>query len=228
MSWWGARSPVLNNPHLPPPQACSVELGSGEEGQAVAYRIIFKMRANKASASVPQMVKEIVFLSQNFLDPLAGTIWLIAFRVVLRRWAQVGEAVVVQGKLECGDFPSQPSTSGYEMGGFCLFSSSKGLGCDTTGSSINGMAAQEDEAVMPQRPSVWPTSTQGVEEGSRTYSSAGHRQQVASELPLSQGKDSVVVQSVSRVRLSGSSVDCSTPGSSVLHYLLKFAQTHVH
>ena len=65
------------------------------------------------------------------------------------------------------------------------------------------MAAQEDEAVMPQRPSVWPTSTQGVEEGSRTYSSAGRGQRVASELPLSQGKDSVVVQSVSRVRVSG-------------------------
>ncbi|XP_059732427.1 uncharacterized protein [Bos taurus] len=145
------------------------------------------MRAKKTSASVPQMVKELVFLSQNFLDPLAGTIWIIAFCVVLRRWAQVGEAVVVQGKLECGDFPSQSlRLPGYEMGGFCLFSSSEGLGCDTTGSSINDMAAQEDEAVMPQRPSVWPTSTQGVEEGSRTYSSAGHGQRVASELPLSQ------------------------------------------
>ena len=48
-----------------------------------------------------------MFLSQSFLDPLAGTIWIIAFCVVLRRWAQVGEAVVVQGKPECGDFPSQ-------------------------------------------------------------------------------------------------------------------------
>ena len=150
------------------------------------------------------MVKELVFLSQSFLDPLAGTIWIIAFCVVLRRWAQVGEAVVVQGKPECGDFPSQSlRLPGYETGGFCLFSSSEGLGCDTTGSSINDMAAQEDEAVMPQRPSVWPTSTQGVEEGSRTYSSAGRGQRVASELPLSQGKDSVVVQSVSRVRVSG-------------------------
>lgn len=76
------------------------------------------MRAKKASASVLQMVKELVFLSQNFLDPLAGTIRIIAFCVVLRRWAQVGEAAVVQGKLECGDFPSQSlGLPGYEMGG---------------------------------------------------------------------------------------------------------------
>ena len=60
------------------------------------------MRVKKAFASVLQMVKELVFLSQNFLDPLAGTIWIIAssFCVVLTRSAQVGGAVVVQGKLE--------------------------------------------------------------------------------------------------------------------------------
>ena len=28
--------------------------------------------------------------------------------------------------------------------------------------------------------------------------------------------------------LSGDIMDCSTPGFSVLHYLLEFAQTHVH
>ena len=37
----------------------------------------------------------------------------------------------------------------------------------------------------------------------------------------------VVVQSLSRVQLCDS-VNCSTPGFPVLHYLLEFAQTHVH
>ena len=37
----------------------------------------------------------------------------------------------------------------------------------------------------------------------------------------------VVVQSLSRVWLSDL-VDCSKPGFPVLHYLLEFAQTHVH
>ena len=37
----------------------------------------------------------------------------------------------------------------------------------------------------------------------------------------------VVVQSLSRIRLC-SPMNCSTPGSSVLHYLSEFAQTQVH
>ncbi|CAI9157346.1 unnamed protein product [Rangifer tarandus platyrhynchus] len=81
----GSLEPRSRQPASHPPEAYSAELGSGEEGQAVAYRIIVKTRAKKASASVPQMIKELVFLSQNFLDPLAGTIWIVAFCVVLRR-----------------------------------------------------------------------------------------------------------------------------------------------
>ena len=38
----------------------------------------------------------------------------------------------------------------------------------------------------------------------------------------------VVVQSLSHVRLFGDPMDCSTPGSSVIHYLPAFAQIHVH
>ena len=37
----------------------------------------------------------------------------------------------------------------------------------------------------------------------------------------------VIVQLLSCVRLCNP-VDCSTPSSSVLHYLLEFAQIHVH
>ena len=37
----------------------------------------------------------------------------------------------------------------------------------------------------------------------------------------------LVVQSLSRVRLCDT-MDCSTTGFPVLHYLLEFAQTHVH
>ncbi|XP_059749619.1 uncharacterized protein LOC132347254 isoform X2 [Balaenoptera ricei] len=69
-----------------------------------------------------------------------------------------------------------------------LLTSSEGLGYVTTGSSANDMAAQEGEAGMPQTPSAWTTSIQGVEESSRTYSTAGHGQRVASTLPLGQGK----------------------------------------
>ena len=36
----------------------------------------------------------------------------------------------------------------------------------------------------------------------------------------------VVVQLLSHIRLC--TMDCSTPGSSVLHYLLEFAQIHIH
>lgn len=89
-------------PHHTHTQVCSKELSSGGESEAVAYGITVKMRVKNAFASVRQMVKELVFLSQNFLDPLAGTIWIIvsSFCVVLTRSAQVGGAVVVQGKLE--------------------------------------------------------------------------------------------------------------------------------
>ena len=38
----------------------------------------------------------------------------------------------------------------------------------------------------------------------------------------------VVVQSLSHVQLFANPMDCSTQGSSVLHYLLEFAQIHVH
>ena len=79
------------------------------------------------------------------------------------------------------------------MAEFCLFSSSEGLGYVTTGSSANDMAAQEGEAGMPQTPSAWTTSIQGVEESSRTYSTAGHGQRVASPLPLGQGKVGIIV-----------------------------------
>ena len=41
---------------------------------------------------------------------------------------------------------------------------------------------------------------------------------------LSKGMSFVVVQSLSHVQL----MDCSMPGFPVLHYLLEFAQTHVH
>lgn len=58
-------SPFSATP-IPFPHKLSAELGSGEEGQAVAYRIIVKMRAKKASASVLQMVKELVFLARIF------------------------------------------------------------------------------------------------------------------------------------------------------------------
>ena len=37
----------------------------------------------------------------------------------------------------------------------------------------------------------------------------------------------IVVQSLRRVQLCNS-MDCSMPGFPVLHYLLEFAQTHVH
>ena len=37
-----------------------------------------------------------------------------------------------------------------------------------------------------------------------------------------------VVQSLHHVRLFVTPMDCSTPGFPVLHYLLEFAQTHVH
>ena len=37
----------------------------------------------------------------------------------------------------------------------------------------------------------------------------------------------VLVQSLCHVRFCDAK-DCSTPGSSVLHYLLEFAQIHVH
>ena len=37
-----------------------------------------------------------------------------------------------------------------------------------------------------------------------------------------------VVQSLHHVRLFATPMDCSTPGFPVIHYLLKFAQTHVH
>lgn len=74
-----------------------------------------------------------------------------------------------------GDFPSQSlGLPGYEMGGragrwqrFCLVSSSEGLGCGTTRSSISDVAAQEDEEAMPQRPGSGP-HPQGVGEGGRT------------------------------------------------------------
>ena len=39
--------------------------------------------------------------------------------------------------------------------------------------------------------------------------------------------NNVVVQSLCHVVLCHS-MDCSTPGFPVLHYLLEFAQTHVH
>ena len=38
----------------------------------------------------------------------------------------------------------------------------------------------------------------------------------------------VVVQSLSHVQLFANPMDCSSLGSSVLHYLLEFAQIHVH
>ena len=38
----------------------------------------------------------------------------------------------------------------------------------------------------------------------------------------------IVVQSVSPVQLFGTPMDCSTPGSPVLHCLLEFVGTHVH
>ena len=38
----------------------------------------------------------------------------------------------------------------------------------------------------------------------------------------------VVVQSLSHFRVFATPMDCSTPGSSVLHNLLEFAQIHVH
>ena len=38
----------------------------------------------------------------------------------------------------------------------------------------------------------------------------------------------VVVQSLSHVQLFANLMDCSTLGSSVLHYLLEFTQIHVH
>ena len=38
----------------------------------------------------------------------------------------------------------------------------------------------------------------------------------------------VVVQSISRVQLFATPMDCSTPGSSVLHYLPECAQIHGH
>ena len=38
----------------------------------------------------------------------------------------------------------------------------------------------------------------------------------------------VVVQLLSHILLFVTSIDCSTPGFPVLHYLLEFAQTHVH
>ena len=38
----------------------------------------------------------------------------------------------------------------------------------------------------------------------------------------------MVVQSRGRVQLFATTMDCSTPGFPVLHYLLEFAQTHVH
>ena len=37
-----------------------------------------------------------------------------------------------------------------------------------------------------------------------------------------------VVKLLSHVSLYATPMDCSTPGSSVLHCLLKFAQIHVH
>lgn len=87
------------------------------------------------------------------------------------------------------------------MAEFCLFSSSEGLGYVTTGSSANDMAAQEGEAGMPHRPSVWTTSIQGVEESSRTCSTAGHRQRVASTLPLGQGNVGVIVPTLQMWKL---------------------------
>ena len=38
----------------------------------------------------------------------------------------------------------------------------------------------------------------------------------------------MVVQSRGRVQLFATTMDCSMPGFPVLHYLLEFAQTHVH
>lgn len=87
------------------------------------------------------------------------------------------------------------------MAEFCLFSSSEGLGYITTGSSANDMAAQEGEAGMPHRPSVWTTSIQGVEESSRTYSTAGHGQRVASTLPLGQGNVGIIVPTLQMWKL---------------------------
>ena len=36
------------------------------------------------------------------------------------------------------------------------------------------------------------------------------------------------VQSLSHVKLFATPMDCSTPGFPVFHYLMEFAQTHVH
>lgn len=105
-----ARSPPPNHP---PPQACSEELSSGgrRRTEAVTYGITVKMRVKKALASVLQMVKELGFLSQNFLIPLAGTIWMMPqvsvwFSLGGPRWEGLWCSREV-GVLECNDdFPS--------------------------------------------------------------------------------------------------------------------------
>lgn len=51
-----------------------------------------------------------------------------------------------------------------------------------------------------QRPGVWTTSIHGLEEGRRTHSTAGYRQQVASALPLGQGKISIIVLFLQKLR----------------------------
>ena len=46
--------------------------------------------------------------------------------------------------------------------------------------------------------------------------------------PIHHGDQSVAVQSLSHVRLFVTSMDCSTPGFLVLHYLWDFTHIHVH
>lgn len=62
--------PVLPSPSPAPP--------SSAPGEKARLWDLVKIRGEKPFASALQRVKELVSLSQKFLDPLPGTIWIIA------------------------------------------------------------------------------------------------------------------------------------------------------
>ena len=61
----GSSEPRSQQPPFPP-QACSVELGSGEEGQAVSYRITVKMRAKRLLLQFHRWSRSLCFLARIF------------------------------------------------------------------------------------------------------------------------------------------------------------------
>ena len=83
------------------------------------------------------------------------------------------------------------------------------------------------KAKVPDRTDKWLLEVRGGKGRGVKWVKGGQNVQTSTyRISKSWGCDTIVVQSLSCVQLC-MELDCSTPGSCVLHYLTEFAQIHV-